>query len=134
MARGKCQCFRASPIWMSVLNNTAKSFRRAIAAITIGLCEIRDLRFTMDTKSSEVKQFRSRLYSLLEKISKQPEYRWTVADMAKECHFSKAHFSRTFHKILRISPQHYLLEQLMRSAALSLVAPEPMPIKRLLSA
>lgn len=69
------------------------------------------------------------IWQLLETIEAQPYAPWSVVEMAKSCHLSPDHFSRSFHTLLAVTPQRYLLEVRMRAAAAELINDREQPIK-----
>jgi AraC-like DNA-binding protein len=71
------------------------------------------------------------IWRLLETIEAQPYAPWSVAQMAKTCHLSPDHFSRSFHALLIVTPQRYLIEARMRAAAAELINDRKQPIKRI---
>lgn len=80
--------------------------------------------------SRDEQELLPRIWQLLETIEAQPDDAWSVAEMARTCHLSLDYFSRVFHALLAITPQRYLLEARMRSAAAQLVNDREQPIKR----
>lgn len=76
-------------------------------------------------------EFRQQLWPLLEKVQMNPTSLWSVDSMAKELNFSRDYFSRCFQRILRQSPQRYLLETAMRHAAGKLLEEPYLPIKKI---
>jgi AraC-like DNA-binding protein len=71
------------------------------------------------------------LWQLLEKIEERPYNSWSVSEMARSSHLSVDHFSRCFHRLLGVTPQHYLLESRMRAAATDLLNDTAIPIKHI---
>ncbi len=74
------------------------------------------------------------IWQLLETIEAQPYAPWSVAQMAKSCHLSLDHFSRSFHTLLAVTPQRYLIEARMRAAAAELINDREQPIKHVAEA
>src|SRR5690606_1993871 len=71
------------------------------------------------------------LWQLLENIEATPYASWSVMQMAQYCHLSPDHFSRSFHALLAMTPQRYLIEARMRAAAAELINDSDLPIKRI---
>jgi AraC-like DNA-binding protein len=69
------------------------------------------------------------LWQLLETIEEHPYDSWSVSEMARASHLSVDHFSRCFHRLIGVTPQHYLLESRMRAAAADLLNDATIPIK-----
>jgi len=71
------------------------------------------------------------LWQLLETIEERPYAGWSVSQLARSSHLSVDHFSRSFHQLLGVTPQHYLLEARMRAAAADLLSDAAIPIKHI---
>ncbi len=139
LVRHSFQRFRASPALRAILNLVGARFlkggslihQQVDAAITLALAEIPQRTPESPRQPVELSPFRAQLFPLLEKIIMCPQERWTVGAMARACHLSTAHFSRSFRLVLGMSPRRFLLDQLMRAAATALTASQPVPIKRI---
>jgi two-component system response regulator YesN len=59
----------------------------------------------------------------------RPYDSWPVSGLARSCHLSPDHFSRSFHRLLGTAPQRYLMEARMRAAAADLL--NDVPIKQI---
>jgi AraC-like DNA-binding protein len=71
------------------------------------------------------------LWTLLEEIENAPFADWSVALLARRCHLSPDHFSRCFSHLLHRTPQRYLLEARMKSAAAFLLRESSRPVKQI---
>jgi len=76
-------------------------------------------------------EFRQQLWPLVEKVQMEPSSIWSVEAMANELNFSRDYFSRCFHRVIRQSPQRYLLETAMRHAAGRLLEDPHLSIKKI---
>jgi len=103
--------------------------QEAVAAANLCLIELLGESCGGTAALGHLDAFRRVLWPLLEKIANRPYAGWTVAGMARECHMSESHFTRSFHQLLGQTPRQYLLEARMRAVAAELVADPPRPIK-----
>ena len=98
-----------------------------IAVITV--CLVHWLRHAEPDSVREVDDpWSHRIRSSIERIAETSGAAWSVADLARQCNASPDHFRRQFMRIVGSSPQRFMLEFRMRTAAAYLLN-EDMAIK-----
>lgn len=124
---------------VSLVEDAVKRYRggeqlaheRAIAVLMICLTEIAPHASHEKHIEEGLDLFRMRLWPVLEKVTRDPNSDWTVSRLAKACFFQVDYFSKCFHKVLRTTPQQYLLESRMRAAAEDLLFNPDLAIKEI---
>lgn len=135
----KFRNFTISPSLLQAIESAgARHLRRAplanlqVSAIAaLSLVECFDQIGSELEASDNLDSFRQTLWPLLESIENDPQGAWSVKIMSAQCHMSVDHFSRCFQRVLRQSPQHYLLEVRLRASAAELVMDPERPIKEI---
>lgn len=111
--------------------NDLLAHERAIAVLMLCLTEIAPFASHEKHTDEGLDLFRMRLWPVLEKVARDPNADWTVSRLADACYFQVDYFSKCFHKVLRTTPQQYLLESRMRSAAEDLLFNPDLAIKEI---
>jgi AraC-like DNA-binding protein len=107
---------------------TPLAHQYAIAAITLCLISLAEAASPAPAVTHD-NALLSQLWQLLENIEMRPYDSWAVGALARSCHLSPDHFSRSFHRLLGTAPQRYLMEARMRAAAADLL--DDVPIKQI---
>jgi AraC-like DNA-binding protein len=104
--------------------------QQALAALSLCLISLAETIKSAPNSNHE-NTLLPQLWQLLENIEARPYDSWSVSEMARSSHLSVDHFSRCFHRLLGVTPQHYLLESRMRAAATDLLNDTAIPIKHI---
>lgn len=104
---------------------------QGFSVATLCLLSVAEFPSEPESVSADDIQLAPRLWQLLEEIEARPYEAWSVAGLARSCHLSTDHFSRSFSQLLSTTPQKYLLEARMRSVAAELVNHSSRPIKQI---
>ncbi len=113
---------------------TTLAHLKAIGIASLCLASIAEEVAVQSPSSRDEQELLPPLWQLLETIEAQPYAPWSVSQMAKTCHLSLDHFSRSFHALLAVTPQRYLIEARMRAAAAELINDREQPIKSIAEA
>jgi len=101
------------------------------ALISLCLIECADQLPLPESESDSLDEFCRHFWPLLAKFQHNPHVQWSVQGMAQEMHISHEHFSRCFRRVLKQSPQRYILESTMRISAARLLEIPEHPIKEI---
>lgn len=104
---------------------------QAAAVISLCLIELLNQQPASHPEPDNLDEFRHMLWPLLEKIQWEPSIKWNTARMAQEMNLSPDYFSRCFHRVLKQTPQQYVMATAMRAAAASLLALPYTPTKKI---
>lgn len=104
--------------------------QQAFAALSLCLISVAET-IKLDSIPNQENTLLPQLWQLLETIEDRPYEGWSVSELARSSHLSVDHFSRSFHRLLGVTPQHYLLEARMRAAAADLLSDPIIPIKHI---
>lgn len=102
---------------------------QASAILTLGLMNVLKTNPVSVGPTVGLDAFRRQLWGLLERITQESHAPWTVTQMASECHLSINRFTKRFRGLIGMTPNRYLLETRIRSAASDLLSDPPMSIK-----
>lgn len=58
----------------------------------------------------------NRMNALCRRIRNHPQAQWRVADLARELHFSRAHFARVFRRLQGMSPREFITRSRIQAA------------------
>lgn len=106
------------------------ALQHAIATATLCLISLAETFESVEVSTQDNTRL-PEFWRLLEAIEGTPYRPWSVSELARSSHLSVDHFSRSFQRLLGITPQRYLLEARMRAAAADLLSDTAIPIKHI---
>ena len=125
------------PVWFNTLNRDLGDFpepdfflreQGIVAAISICLVYWLKQQSFVRQENGVRDVWGRRIQRILEEIAAEPCRLWKVSELARRCHVSADYFCKQFTEIVGRSPQRFLLELRMRTAAAKLLS-EDLPIK-----